>query len=191
MAELAPKPATYADLEAVPPHRVAEIIYGALVTHPRPSPRHALAASALGGRLTPSYQRGDGGPGGWIFMGEPELHFGSNVVVPDIAGWRRERLPALPTTAYLETPPDWICEILSDSTERYDRNAKRLIYGDVGVAYLWLLDPRSRVLEVFQLTAGQWLLAATFAGDDAIRTVPFNDIVFSLGELWPLDPPAE
>jgi Uma2 family endonuclease len=187
MAEPAKRLATYADLEAVPPNFVAEIIHGALVTHPRPTPRHAVAAISLGGLLTPGFQRGEGGPGGWIFMSEPELHFAANVVVPDIAGWRRERLPVMPETAYVETPPDWVCEILSDATERYDRNAKRDIYAGAGVSYLWLLDPRSKLLEVFQLTAGHWLLAATFVGQDAIRAVPFDDIAFPLSELWPLD----
>jgi Uma2 family endonuclease len=187
MAEPAKRLATYADLEAVPPNLVAEIIHGALVTHPRPTPRHAVAASSLGGLLSPGYQRGEGGPGGWIFMSEPELHLGADVVVPDIAGWRRERLPVMPETAYVETPPDWVCEILSDATERYDRNAKRDIYAGAGVAYLWLLDPRSKLLEVFQLTAGHWLLAATFVGQDDIRAVPFEEIAFPLSELWPLD----
>jgi Uma2 family endonuclease len=187
MAEPAKRLATYADLEAAPPNLVAEIIHGVLVTHPRPTPRHAVAAISLGGKLTPGYQSGEGGPGGWIFMSEPELHFGANVVVPDIAGWRRERLPVMPETAFVETPPDWVCEILSDATERYDRNAKRDIYAGAGVPYLWLLDPRSKLLEVFQLTAGHWLLAATFAGQDKIRAVPFDEISFPLSELWPLD----
>jgi Uma2 family endonuclease len=189
MAEPAKRLATYADLEAVPPNMVAEIIHGALVTHPRPSPRHAVAASSLGSLLGPGFQRGQGGPGGWIFMSEPELHIGANVVVPDIAGWRRERMPVMPETAYVETPPDWVCEILSDATERYDRNAKRGIYAGAGVPYLWLLDPRSKLLEVFQLTAGHWLLAATFVGQDEIRAVPFDEITFPLSELWPLDTP--
>jgi Uma2 family endonuclease len=187
MAEPAKRLATYADLEAVPPNLVAEIIHGVLVTHPRPTPRHAVAASSLGSLLGPGFQRGQGGPGGWIFMSEPELHFGANVVVPDIAGWRRERLPVMPETAYVETPPDWVCEILSDATERYDRNAKRDIYAGAGVPFLWLLDPRSKLLEVFQLTAGHWLLAATFVGQDEIRAVPFDEIAFPLSELWPLD----
>ncbi|MGE3246122.1 MAG: Uma2 family endonuclease, partial [Beijerinckiaceae bacterium] len=117
MAEAATRRATYADLEAVHPHLVAELINGALVTHPRPAPRHAIAAIALGGEISGSFQRRQGGPGGWIFMVEPELHFGENVVVPDIAGWRRERLPQLPDTAYITTPPDWLCEVISPSTE--------------------------------------------------------------------------
>ena len=189
MADSAKRSATYADLEAVPPHLVAEIIHGTLVTHPRPAPRHSVAASGLGASIVPGYQWGKSGPGGWIFMDEPELHLGPHVVVPDLAGWRRERLPRLPDTAYIDIPPDWVCEVLSDSTESYDRNAKRAIYGEAGVPFLWLLDPRGKFLEVFQLTAGHWLLVRTFTGGDEIRAVPFEVIAFPLGQLWPLDQP--
>jgi Uma2 family endonuclease len=189
MAEPAKRQATYADLEAVPPNLVAEIIHGALVTHPRPAPGHGIAANVLSTKLTQRNQFDEGGPGGWMFIPEPELHLGPHVVVPDIAGWRRERLPELPKTAYIETAPDWICEILSDATERYDRNAKRGIYAGAGVPFLWLLDPRIKLLEVFQLMAGHWLLAANFAGDAEVRAVPFEDTSFQLGQLWPFDPP--
>jgi Uma2 family endonuclease len=191
MNKPAKRAATYADLEAVPPHLVAEIIRGALVTHPRPSPRHGAAAFALGNRLGSGYQYGEGGPGGWIFVVEPELHLGANVVVPDITGWRREHLPKLPETAYLTTPPDWLCEVLSDATEQYDRNEKRAIYGEAGVSHLWLLDPRSRLLEVFQLTAGRWLLVSTITGDEDVSAPPFDAISFPLSQLWPFDPPSE
>ena len=189
MADPAKRQATYADIVAAPPHLVAEIIHGALVTHPRPTPGHGVAATGLGASIAPGYQWGRGGPGGWIFITEPELHLGRDVVVPDLAGWKRERLPKLPETAWIETPPNWICEILSDSTERYDRNAKRAIYAEAGVPYLWLLDPRSKLLEVFQLTAGHWLLSATVGGGDEVRAVPFDAISFPLGDLWPLDQP--
>lgn len=189
MAEPAKLSATYADLEAVPLSLVAEIIRGALVTHPRPSPRHAGATFALGNRIGPSYQDGIGGPGGWIFFNEPELHLGGNVVVPDIAGWRRERMPAFPKKAYFDLAPDWVCEVISDATEHYDKNAKRAIYGESGVPFLWLLDPRGKLLEVFQLAAGKWLLFQTFTGGDEVRAVPFDATPFPLGQLWPLDQP--
>jgi Uma2 family endonuclease len=191
MAEPAKRRATYADLEAVPPHLVAEIIYGALVTHPRPSARHAGASFTLGNKIGPGYQSGEGRPGGWVFLAEPELHLGDNVVVPDLAGWRRERLPAYPDSAWIETPPDWVCEISSDLTERNDCNDKRAIYGAAGVPNLWLLDPRIKLLEVFQLTAGHWLLISTFANDAELRAVPFDAVAFPLGDLWPLDQPTE
>lgn len=191
MADPAKRQATYADLEAVPPHLVAEIIHGALVTHPRPSPRHAGAQNSLSASLTPGNQWGRGGPGGWVFLTEPELHLGRNVVVPDLAAWRRERLPTLPDTAWIEAAPDWICEILSDSTERQDRVAKRGIYAEAGLPYLWLLDPRVKLLEAFQLTAGHWLLAATFSNAQEVRGPPFDQTPFSLADLWPFDKPDE
>ena len=190
MSDPARRLATYADLEAVPPHLVAEIIFGSLVTHPRPAPRHGASANSLGYELTGPFQRGRGGPGGWIFVPEPELHLGSNVVVPDLAGWRRERMPTLPATAWFETVPDWLCEILSPSTEVYDRGAKRAIYATHGLKHYWLLDPRVKVLEVFELRQGQWLLLDTFAGDAMVAAAPFAEVPFPLAALWPLDEPA-
>ena len=184
------KRATYADLEAAPPELVAEIIDGQLVTHRRPSPRHALTSFALGGRLGAGFQFGEGGgPGGWVFMIEPELHLNGNVVVPDLAAWRRERLPALPETAFVEIAPDWACEILSASTEVSDRGRKRRIYADAGVGHLWLVDPRHQLLEAFVLTDGRWALAGTWTGADAAAAPPFEAISISLADLWPLDRP--
>ena len=189
MAEPAKKRATYADLEAVPPHLVAEIIHGALVTHPRPSPPHGVAANMLSTELTYNKQRGKRGPGSWVFIQEPELRLGQSVVVPDIAGWRFERMPSMPRTAYVDVAADWVCEVISPSTEHYDKNEKRGIYGSAGVPYLWLLDPRGKLLEVFQLVAGNWLLWRTFTGDEVVRAIPFEDTPFPLGQLWPLDQP--
>jgi Uma2 family endonuclease len=189
MAKPANRPATYADLEAVPPHLVAEIIDGQLVTRPRPSPRHAAATSSLSGELTNPFQKGSGGPGGWVFFDEPELHLRADVVVPDIAAWRRERLPAYPDTNYFEIAPDWICEVLSGSTERRDRNVKRRVYAEAGVSYLWLVDPRQQLLEAFALTDGQWMLTGTWGSDDMVSAQPFEAISFSLADLWPLDKP--
>ena len=186
MQDIIEREATYADLEAVPPHLVAEILNGRLVTHPRPAPRHAVTAASLTDELVSPFQKGRGGPGGWIFMTEPELHFGRDVAVPELAGWRRERMSALPETAYIETPPDWLCEVLSPSTETYDRGDKREIYARAGVKHLWLADPRVEILEVFELTGGRWLLMGTYDGDAAVRAVPFDAIEFALGQLWPL-----
>lgn len=189
-AEAAIRRATYADLEAVPPHLVAEIIDGVLETHPRPAPRHAGAASSLGYELIGPFDRGRGGPGGWIFLVEPELHFGADVLVPDLAGWRRERLPHEPETAYIETVPDWVCEILSPSTENLDRGPKRRIYARAGVGHLWLLDPTARLLEAFARTGEQWLLLATIGAGEEIRVAPFDAVGFPLDALFPFDAPA-
>ncbi|KQP58623.1 hypothetical protein ASG60_13735 [Methylobacterium sp. Leaf469] len=190
MAEAAFRRATYADLEAVPDHLVAEIVDGTLETHPRPRPRHAMAAAGLAAELGHPFGRGRGGPGGWIFMVEPELHLGSHVVVPDLAGWRRERLSAEPETAYIETPPDWVCEILSPATARLDRGPKRRIYAEAGVGYLWLLDPGDGVLEAFALTGRQWLLLGTVERGETVGLPPFDAVPFPLDSLFPFDDPA-
>lgn len=187
MTSTAKKSATYADLEAVPPHLVAEIIFGALVTHPRPSPGHASASIALGYEVTGPFQKGRGGPGGWVFFSEPELHLGPHVVVPDIAGWRVERLPHLPKTAYVETPPDWICEILSPSTENLDRGPKRRIYATYAVPYMWLVDPVARRLEAYMLRDSHWVLHETYDGADQVSAPPFDAVPFPVSALWPLD----
>lgn len=188
MAHTAEKIATYADLKAVPPHLVAEILFGHLVTHPRPSPRHAAAANSLGHELTGPFQKRRGGPGGWIFMVEPELHLCSHVVVPDLAAWRIERLPRMPDTSYVETPPDWVCELISPSTQAHDRGPKRRIYASHGIRHLCHLDPNAKLLEVFELRDGQWLLLEVFQDRDEVRAPPFAVVPFSLGDLWPLDP---
>lgn len=186
MSDLKPKPAAYADIEALPPNVVGEIIFGALQTHPRPSPRNAHAANILGNEITSPFQRGRGGPGGWIFLPEPELHLGPNVIVPDIAGWRREHLhlPALPDTAHIETAPNWVAEILSPSTARLDRTDKLAIYAAFGVRRAWYVDPAAHTLEVFALTGKKWLLTATFKDEETVTAPPFEAHTFGLSALW-------
>ena len=122
-------------------------------------------------------------------MNEPKLHLGPHVIVPDLAAWRRERLWGLPETAWIDVAPDWICEVLSPSTERYDRCEKRTIYAKAGVGHLWFVDPRPEMLEVFELTKDKWLLLDAFFGDAQVIAPPFADVSFPLGLLWPFDPP--
>jgi Uma2 family endonuclease len=191
MAETFTKPASYADLEALPSNVVGEILFGHLVAHPRPAPRHGAATNALGTVCTNSYQFGVGGPGGWIFIDEPELHLGPHVAVPDIAGWRRETMSEAPKHAYIETPPDWICEVLSPATEKYDRGDKRKIYATFGVGHLWHLDPRAKLLEVFALQNKDWLLTHTFQDNEDVNAPPFDELTFKLGLLWPFDEPTK
>ncbi len=184
--------ATYADIEALPPHLVGEILFGNLVTHPRPSTEHGAAATSLADEVVGPFQKGRGGPGGWIFIGEEELHLGPHIAVPDLAGWRRERLPTgSGQTAFLEIPPDWICELISPSTEKYDKGDKRRIYAHFGVQNLWHLDPRARILEVYRLQDESWLLTHTFVDTEDVCAPPFDAITFSLGLLWPFDPPSD
>ena len=181
------RPAIYADIEALPPNVVGEILFGVLHTHPRPAPRHSRAASALGAMIGGPFDFNPGGPGGWIILDEPELHLGPHVIVPDIAGWRRERLPKLPETAYFETAPDWVCEVLSPSTARIDRTDKLTIYAVHGVKHCWLVDPDAKTLEVMALTGDKWLLAATFKDADPVTAPPFEAHTFALNVLWPED----
>lgn len=179
--------ATYEDVLRAPPHRVAEVVRGTLYTHPRPKARHARAMSRLGNRLGGPFDEGRDGPGGWILLDEPELHLGSepDIVVPDIAGWRRERMPELPLDdAYLTLAPDWICEVLSNSTESYDRAEKMDVYAAVGVAYAWLLDAEHHTLEIYRLESGKWLRLGAWRDDAVVRAEPFDAIELPLGVLW-------
>lgn len=184
MAPPALKPATYEDLFDLPENLVGEIINGRLVTHPRPAPRHARAYSAIGSQLWNPYDRGYEGPGGWWILDEPELHLERDILVPDIAGWRRERMPRLPDTAWFDLAPDWVCEILSPSTARVDRVEKLPIYARHGVAHAWLVDPDLRTLEVFENREGKWLLLAVLRDDAEVRQPPFDATGFSLAGLW-------
>ncbi len=179
------RPATYADIEALPPHVVGEILFGVLHTHPRPAPRHANAATELQTELGPPFGRGRGGPGGWLFLFEPELWLGEHVVAPDIAGWRRERMPRLPDTAYIETPPDWLLEVLSPSTQRIDRTDKLAVYATYGIKHCWYVDPIARTLEVLALTGTKYLIAATFKDAEPVTAPPFEAHTFPLDVLWP------
>jgi Uma2 family endonuclease len=164
MASPVKRRATYDDLLQVPPHRVAEIVDGDLHVSPRPASRHALASSRLGSELGPPFDRGRGGPGGWWILDEPELHFGEDVVVPDLAGWRRERMPEFPGTAFFTLAQDWACEVVSPGTERLDRAKKMPVYARENVSHLWLVNPVARTLEVYRLAEGRWLLLATHEG---------------------------
>jgi hypothetical protein len=184
--------ATYADLEAVPAHQVAEIINGTLRTHPRPASPHAFASSELGYELVGPFQRGKGGPGGWWILDEPELHFpnpavrsGKDVVIPDLAGWRKERMPRIPRVAHFVLSPDWICEVLSPSTETEDREEKMPIYAAHGVCWAWLLDPIAKTLEVFRLSNDrQWARPTTYRDVSLVRAVPFDAHELDLTQLW-------
>ena len=177
--------ATYQDVLDAPAHQVAEIINGTLYTHPRPAMPHALASSNLGDELVSPFGKGRGGPGGWGIIDEPELHLGEEIVVPDLAGWRRERMPEYPETAYVTLAPDWVCEVLSPSTRKVDLHEKRPLYAREGVAHLWFVEPADRTLEAFELHDGQWLLIASAKDDEPVSIRPFDAITFSLGDLWP------
>ena len=121
MSRPAERLAEYRDLFELPEHVIGEILNGQLITQPRSAPKHARASSIVGSELVGPYDQGRGGPGGWWILDEPEMHLGPHILVPDLAGWRRERMPALPDEAYFALAPDWVCEVLSPGTARIDR----------------------------------------------------------------------
>lgn len=178
------KPATYEDLLSVPDHLVAEILDGELYGSPRPSLRHAQTASVLSMEIGGPFHRGRGGPGGWWILYEPELHLHADVLVPDLAGWRRSRLPSIPDAPALAIAPDWACEVISPSTEAMDRGRKLAIYARAGVSHVWLINPASETLEILALIANRWTLIGTHVGDVVVRAEPFEVVPLDLSPLW-------
>ncbi len=177
-------PATYDDLVAQPDHVVSEILDGELHTSPRPAPRHALAAMQLTLAMGPRFDSGGGGGGDWRILAEPELHLGRDVLVPDLAAWRMARMPRLPETAFFPIAPDWICEVLSPSTEMIDRAKKLRIYARESVRHAWLVDPVTHTLEVMRLERGAWVLVAVHAGAEVVCAEPFEALELDLARLW-------
>ena len=163
---------------------VAEIVAGTLYTHPRPRFSHAMASSALGICIGSPFRFGRGGPSGWWIVDEPELHLGDDIVVPDIAGWRRERMPQWPTGAYCTLAPDWACEVLSPSTRALDLGGKQVVCSQEGVGYLWFVDPDEKSLEAFELRGSEWVLIDKLFDDATVSILPFEAISFSLDEMW-------
>ena len=192
-----PRRATYQDVLDAPAHRVAEIITGTLNLSPRPTPREARSTmrprgvlagfdEPQGGRNRDAGRKDDGESPDrhWWIIREPELHLTEDIVVPDWVGWRRERMPELPETAYVTLRPDWVCEILSDSRRRLELSHKRTVYAREGVEHLWLVDLAARTLEAFELREGEWTLVASAKDDEQVRIRPFEAIKASLGGLW-------
>ena len=175
-------PEIEAAFEAAPPEVVAEILDGVLHVNPRPMPRHARASSRLGQTLAPI----DTAAGGWVILPEPELHLGlqPDKLAPDLAGWRRERLPALPAGAAITVAPDWVCEVLSTRTERADRGPKMRIYRRERVGHVWLLNPEAQTLEVYRNDGRWWSFLDSHEGDASVRAEPFDAIELDLTHLW-------
>jgi Uma2 family endonuclease len=176
-------PATYEDVLRAPDHLIAELIDGELHTSPRPRPAHSRSILRLSARLARFEFGEDGDPGGWVFMIEPELHLGDDVLVPDICGWRVERLPETPQTAGVEVAPDWVCEVLSPSNSRHDRVVKMPAYARHGVAYAWTVDVTERSLEVYRLENGRWSLLAVH-GDEPVAAEPFESLVLQPDDIY-------
>ena len=187
---LARKKTTYDYLAELPEGVTGEILQGQLYAHPRPGGQHVLATTGITGTFYGPYHKGRGGPGGWWRLTEPEVHFERDreVAVPDVAGWRREGLPTIPESHKFDVVPDWICEVLSPSTESFDRELKMAMYARHGVQYLWLVHPVKITLEAYsRSTMGTWLPVATLSANDTVQLPPFEATPVSLRELLGLD----
>jgi Uma2 family endonuclease len=184
------RPATYDDILALPPGFTGQIVDGELHVSPRPANPHAQASSILGMDIGGAYQRGRGGPGGWWIVFEPEVHLGQDIVVPDLAGWRRSRMPSVPPAAFFVLAPDWVCEVLSPSTASFDRVKKMRVFAREGVRHAWFVDPGARTLEVYRLAeggegrTGQWVLLSAHDETEVVRAEPFEEIEIALADLW-------
>lgn len=176
--------ATYDDLLAAPPAYKAELIFGALILQPQPKGRHQFGVSTLSMMLGPPFQRGNGGPGGWLIIYGPELHLGDDVVVPDLAAWRRDRMAAPPQDHAFRIAPDWVCEVLSPSTGSRDRHEKADIYAAAGVRHYWIVDPDAPLLEAYENQGGRWLRLGAFGPNDSVTAPPFGEVPFTLKTLW-------
>ena len=183
------RPPTYADVEALPVHLRGEIVGGQLYALPRPAPPHGYVISKLLTWLNRHFDdsgRGGGDARRWVFLPEPELHLEAEErpIVPDVAGWRRERMPGVPRTPSIRLAPDWVCEVLSPSTEAYDRGPKMDTYGRAGVPHAWLVDPEAHTLEAYRNDAGTWRPLGRWQGAARVRVAPFDAAELDLAELW-------
>lgn len=183
------RPATYQDVLDAPEGQRAELIDGALFMQARPMPPHDNAQGQLFSRVHQHFHRSDGGgPGGWRIVAEPELHLlRRHVLVPDLAGWRREWMPDFPREGRYPLAPDWACEVVSPSTAGHDRLRKMPVYAQAGIAHLWLVDPSQRTIEVFELSDGRYAQAGGEDGAAEARLAPFDALALPLGELWGID----
>ncbi len=178
--------ATYSVLNSLPLGWVGEIVEDELVASPRPQAAQTRAAFMLGVELGEQLDQRRGGNGRWCFLRAPELHLGRDVLVPELAGWRRERVaaPPEPGAPFLTLTPDWVCEVVSPVTRALDRTRKLPLYAQHGVSHAWFIDPEARTLEVFQRLKRGWLFSACYEGEAVLRADPFSHVTLSLGSLW-------
>ncbi|WNG16455.1 Uma2 family endonuclease [Cystobacter fuscus] len=179
--------ATYEDIEALPVGWVGEILEDELVASPRPALPHARVGLALSALLGMAFDLGQPETrGGWWLLYEPELHLGGNVLVPDLAGWRRERVPvpSFKDAPFATIAPDWVCEILSPASVSIDRERKLPFYHREGVGHVWLVDPPTQTLEIHRRRARGWRLIARHTGDQEVFAEPFDALALRLGALW-------
>ena len=187
IARMKNRRAVYADLYQLPPNVNGEIIDGELYVSQRPASPHAVAATMMGTDIVGPFGRKPGGPlgpGGWWILFEPELHFGEDVLIPDFAGWRHERMPRVPSVPGFTLAPDWLCEVASPSTARLDRAVKLPVYAQKGITHVWLVDPLARTLEVLRLESGRYSIIAVHSANDRVRAEPFEAVELDLARWW-------
>jgi Uma2 family endonuclease len=180
------KTPSIADLEALPPSIKGEIIEDVLYTMTRPRGPHQDVALGIASDLRNPFRRGRGGPGGWWILPEPGIELPNTPEIsPDVAGWRRERLPELPKDTAITTVPDWVCEILSPTTRRHNLLVKKPYYARVGVRHHWIVDLDARTVTAYRLEAGRWVELGSYGDETEARIEPFDEVVLDVSSWWP------
>lgn len=192
MGETARRKATWADLLKTPDDgRRYEVLNGEIVASPSPRPTHAYVVDGLSAELGGPFGRKRGGPGGWWILGQTDVELmRHDIVVPDVAGWRRDRVPTFPAEQPIRAVPDWICEVLSPSTARRDRLVKADLYLRAGVGHLWLVDADARVVEAYEARDGAWTRLGAWDESGPARIPPFDAVEIDLTEIFPPPPPT-
>jgi Uma2 family endonuclease len=180
------RPATVRDLDDLPEDVIGQIVDGELIVLPRPDHPHVFAATGLTWALFGPLCQGLNGPGGWVILAEPRILFGEQLLIPDLVGWKKDRFVA-PRNGPYTLSPDWVCEILSPSTARFDRVTKLPIFQKAGVGHVWVIDPIARTLEVLRRHEGSWLIAAAHQNQDKVRAEPFEAVEIDLSLLWGIE----
>jgi Uma2 family endonuclease len=184
-AKTLPHPPTLADIDALPPHMKGEILDGVFYAMTRPRGFHQSVAGRVHYDVAGPYDLKRGGPGGWWILPEPGVAFtNSPEVSPDIAGWQRERMPGVPRKKSITVVPDWVCEVLSDSTRRYDLRTKRPFYARMGVSWLWVVDPDAWLVTAYRNDGGAWAEAGVWADEKDARIPPFGDVAIDVSQWW-------
>jgi Uma2 family endonuclease len=192
-----PKPrkaATLADLREVWDLKSVELIAGEIVEKASPGFFHGNTQGAVFSILWTRF--GGGGDGGekatWWFASEVDVRFDAHDVFrPDVAGWRRDRVPEPPAERPVRVRPDWVCEVLSTSDKRRDQVLKLRVYHRHAVPHYWLLDPEEKTLTVYRWQADGYVNALTAAAGERVRAEPFDALEFPLGALFGEETPPK
>lgn len=177
--------ATWSDLVALPEDARAEVLDGEISMQPSPSVRHQRVVAGLTYSVAGPLEFDPTGPGGWWFVPDVDIELTKHRIVrPDLSGWRRERMPALPEEAPVHVVPDWVCEVLSPSNHRRDRMVKARFYLEAGIPHLWLIDPAERIIEALAAEGPRWVRLGMWGDGDLARIAPFEAVELSVGALF-------